>query len=637
MISINRLKEILTEISSVRIGVVGDFCIDAYWLLDETNIELSVETNKPTHAVAKQRYHLGAAGNLVSNLSALGVDSIASFGVIGDDLFGREMLKLMENINVDVSGMIIQGENWNTSVYAKPYIDLEEQERIDFGRFNVISNSTADKLISSIKKALPELDGLIINQQLKQGIHSEYFIGRLQELINLNADKVILLDARDISDKYSGIICKLNAIEAARICNQDKEINQAISVDEIIGYAKQIYDRTGRDVIITRSDRGILAFDGTRVSSVPGILVSGQIDPVGAGDTTAATITSALAANASLDEAIEIGNYAAAVVVQKLRQTGTASVDEIVNLAENCDYVYNPEIAEDIRKAKYFRDTELEIVNPNVISGNTKIKHIIFDNDGTISTLREGWESIMEPVMIKAILGDNYNDASEELYQRIVKRVREYIDLSTGIETIVQMEALVEMVKQFGLVEQDKILDAMGYKEIYNQALMDMVEKRIAKLKRGELDRSDYLIKGAEEFLEQLSERGVKLYLASGTDNNDVIREAEILGYAKYFEGRIYGWAGKGTGSAKKKVIEQILRENNLSGNELMCIGDGPVELRLCKKAGGTAIGVASNEIRRYGLNLTKRTRLIKAGADIIVPDYSQREKLLDIVFSALD
>ncbi len=635
MIDINKLRRILDNVSNVSIGVIGDFCIDAYWLLDETNIELSVETGKPTHAVVKQTYNLGAAGNLVNNLSALGINNIKSFGVIGNDLFGREMLKLMQKLNTDISGMIVQNENWDTSVYAKPYVDLDEQERIDFGRYNVISEKTADKLAEALSSAMSSLDGLIINQQLKQGIHSEYLIKRLQEIIDANPEKIILLDARDVSDRYTGVICKLNAIEAARVCKQKREINQAISVEEIIEYAKQIYTKNSRDIIITRSDRGIIAYDGTEIFSVPGILIVGQTDPVGAGDTTAATITSVLAAKASLGEAIEIGNYAAAVVVQKIRQTGTANPTEIIQLAQQCDYVYNPELAEDIRKAKYFEDTEIEIISPKIEPA--KIKHIIFDNDGTISTLRQGWESIMEPVMIKAILGDKYHQASEELYQRIVKRVREYIEQSTGIETIVQMEALVEMVKQFGLVEKDEILDAMGYKNIYNQALMDMVEKRIDKLKRGELDKSDYLVKGADTFLKQLYEHGIKLYLASGTDNDDVIREAEILGYADYFEGRIYGWAGKGTGSAKKKVIEQILRENKLSGQELACIGDGPVELRLCKKVNGTAIGIASDEIRRYGLNSAKRTRLIKAGADIIVPDYSQREKLFNMLFDTLD
>ncbi len=627
----NDLNSILNKFPSLHIGVIGDFCVDAYWLLNETNIEVSIETGKPTHAVVSQKCSLGGAGNVVNNLTAIGVGRVSAFGVIGDDVFGREMLELLKNQNAATAGMVTQSLQWDTSVYAKPYVDLEEQERIDFGRFNEISNATADKLLTEIDKAMDKLDGLIINQQLRNGIHSDYFIVGLQKIIDKNRDKIILLDARDVAERYSGIICKLNANEAAAVCGKKREINQAVPVAELSDYAQQIHKRTGRDVIISRSDRGIMGYDGNGVLEVPGILLTGLIDAVGAGDTTISAITASLSAGAKLKDAIEIGNYAAAVVVQKLRQTGTASPEEIMNIAREGDYVYRPELAEDIRKASYYENSEIEIVNSEYKPA--PVRHIIFDNDGTISSLREGWEQIMEPVMVRAILGDSYNDAPEELYQRIVKRVREYIDQSTGIETILQMQALRDMVQQFGLVQQDDILDAMGYKKIYNQALMDMVKARIEKLKRGELDKSDYAIKGAREFLQALFDKGIKLYLASGTDHEDVVREAEILGYADYFEDRIYGWAGQGTGSAKKMVIEQILRENELSGAEMICIGDGPVELRLCKKVGGTAIGIASDEVRRYGLNTAKRTRLIKAGADIIIPDYSQQDLLMKVLF----
>jgi phosphoglycolate phosphatase-like HAD superfamily hydrolase len=262
-----------------------------------------------------------------------------------------------------------------------------------------------------------------------------------------------------------------------------------------------------------------------------------------------------------------------------------------------------------------------------------QIKHALFDNDGTISTLRQGWEQIMAPVMIKAILGDKYQTVSETLYNRVKNHVLEYIDKSTGIQTILQMEALVEMVKELGLVPADKILDKFGYKEIYNEALMQLVNQRIEKLKRGELDVSDYTVKGGVQFLKTLRKRGVKLYLASGTDHQDVVAESKVLGYAELFDGRIYGAIGDVTKCSKKMVIERIMTENRLEGPELAVFGDGPVELRECRKREGIAVGVASDEIRRHGLNIEKRTRLVKAGAHIIVPDFSGQEQLLKVLF----
>ena len=239
----------------------------------------------------------------------------------------------------------------------------------------------------------------------------------------------------------------------------------------------------------------------------------------------------------------------------------------------------------------------------------------------------------MEPVMIRAILGEHYETADETLYLKVVARVRDYIDKSTGIQTVIQMEGLVEMVQEFRPVPADKILDKFGYKEIYNDALMEMVNRRICKLEKGELEVNDYAIKGAINFLEIMHKKGIKLYLASGTDREDVIREAEAMGYAGLFSGGIYGAVGDIKKYSKKIVLNNIIKENDLHGSELVTIGDGPVELRECRKVGGISIGIASDEIRRHGLNLEKRTRLIRAGAHAVIPDFSQSDKLLELLF----
>ena len=113
-----------------------------------------------------------------------------------------------------------------------------------------------------------------------------------------------------------------------------------------------------------------------------------------------------------MELASEIGSYVAGVTVQKLYQTGTATPEEILSIGKEPDFIYNPELAEDIRQAKYLGDTEIEIVKK--WAENLQIKHAIFDHDGTISTLREGWELIMAPMMIKAVLGEKFHEADEK-------------------------------------------------------------------------------------------------------------------------------------------------------------------------------------------------------------------------------
>jgi len=84
---------------------------------------------------------------------------------------------------------------------------------------------------------------------------------------------------------------------------------------------------------------------------------------------------------------------------------------------------------------------------------------------------------------------------------------------------------------------------------------------------------------------------------------------------------------------SKKLVISKILSDNGLKGPELACFGDGPVEIRECRNHDGIAVGIASDEIRRHGLNVRKRTRLIKAGAHVVAPDFSQPAALINVLF----
>ena len=63
-------------------------------------------------------------------------------------------------------------------------------------------------------------------------------------------------------------------------------------------------------------------------------------------------------------------------------------------------------------------------------------------------------------------------------------------------------------------------------------------------------------------------------------------------------------------------------------------LGDGFVEIENLKELGGIAIGCATDETHRSGeVEAWKRTRLIQAGADIIVPDYRNWHKLNDLLF----
>ena len=626
-----RIKEIVTRIKDVKVAVYGDFCVDAYWVFDPRGSEVSVETGLQAQAVSKHYYSLGGASNVVANLAALEPAAIQVIGAIGDDIFGRELTRQLNELGVDTTWLVIQKEHFDTVTFGKPYLEGNEQPRMDFGFFNIRSESTDQALLNGIKNALQTADVLIANQQVPGSITDESFIDRANDLFQEFDEKIVLLDSRHFGHKFKHIYRKTNDLEAASLNNVDVTLDDVFALADVQKFAKNLYRQFNKPVFLTRGARGILTVDSRGLHEVPGVQLLKKLDIVGAGDTVTSALALCLGAGVEPAEAAEFANLAAAVTVQKLFQTGTASGPEIIEIGRDPDYIYQPELASDRRKACYLDDTEIELCCESIPVG--QIKHAVFDHDGTISTLRQGWELIMAPVMLKAILGDQYKTVDETLYHKVRHRVVDYIDKSTGIQTIVQMEALVEMVEEFGFVPAEKIRDKFGYKEIYNDALMEQVSKRIEKFKRHELDINDYTVKGSLAFVKALKQSGVKLYLASGTDRQDVAAETQALGYADLFDGGIYGSVGDVSKYSKKMVIDNIMSENNLRGPELAVFGDGPVELRECRKREGIAIGIASDEIRRHGLNVEKRTRLIKAGAHVIVPDFSQQHKLLTFLF----
>ena len=103
-----QLRQILEDVSSVKIAVLGDFCLDAYWFIDESKSELSIETGLMTCAIRQQKYSLVGAGNVTSNLAAMGVKDIRALRVIGPDPFGSEMVYIMNRLGINTGKLYVR-------------------------------------------------------------------------------------------------------------------------------------------------------------------------------------------------------------------------------------------------------------------------------------------------------------------------------------------------------------------------------------------------------------------------------------------------------------------------------------------------------------------------------------------------
>jgi len=232
----------------------------------------------------------------------------------------------------------------------------------------------------------------------------------------------------------------------------------------------------------------------------------------------------------------------------------------------------------------------------------------------------------MEAVMLEAIC------AGETPSQELIAEVRDYIDLSTGTLTILQMQWLADKVRSSR--GEKELLSAAAYKKRYLQALMVSVSVRLESLENGTASSEDYLIQGSQEFVRELSEKGVVLYIASGSDHADMVREANALGISKYFQGGIYGALDESELNGKERVIQRILDDHHLAGNELLVVGDGPVEIIEGRQRGAISLGVASDEVVHSGWNEHKLERLTRAGADLLVPDFAHSSELIKILVS---
>lgn len=256
--------------------------------------------------------------------------------------------------------------------------------------------------------------------------------------------------------------------------------------------------------------------------------------------------------------------------------------------------------------------TPLELLKPDHLPDG-KIRAAIFDFDGTFSTLRCGWEKVMRKMMISLISGGNDYDAALE------NMVDTYIDSSTGIQTVYQMQWLKEKVEQAGY--GCAAHDVWWYKDLYNTHLMEEVNHRIHRLELGIDTPEQYLIAGAVEFLHILRAAGITLYLASGTDHKDVIHEASVLGIADMFT-VIQGAPERQAACSKEAVLNMLLHDSGLPGENILVVGDGKVEIALGAKNGAYTLGIATDEEKRSGLNPVKRNRLQVAGADAIIGDF---------------
>lgn len=326
----------LARLADRHIGVVGDVAVDAYWTLDPGAATVSLETGLSTKPVRIQRYAGGGAANVAVNLSALGCGRVSIFGVVGSDPWGACLQQLLDAQHITHTGLVCQAKDWQTVAFIKPYVDGVEQRRWDLGDFNRLHTGTAEQLVSAVAAALPALDALIINGQARVTVHQAEVVAAIDALLAMYRDTIVIVDQRDPEPAYARGILKINVHEALRRAGLPAVADPVAAGARVREVAERLHRERGQPLFVTLGDAGMVCCDDTGVTTWSAINCAGQaLDPVGAGDATLAGITAVLAAGGTLQQAAQVGTWAAAVAVQKPQQTGQVYPAELVTLMES--------------------------------------------------------------------------------------------------------------------------------------------------------------------------------------------------------------------------------------------------------------------------------------------------------------
>ncbi len=338
MINETRLKTVLNKFRALKLLVIGDFYLDAYWYIDKTRSSLSLETPWHTNPVVAQRYSPGAAGTVTNNLNALGVGKLYTLGVIGIDGFGRTLLSCLKE-NGCTTDFMVQASKWVTPTYLKPIHRGYEGAETEGPRFDIenqapMAEAIETSVIDALQECLPLVDGVIIGDQTPHenlGVITNNVREELCRLSRKHREKIFFADSRTRIGRYRDVIIKPNRFEAKRSVEplwEGRDVSREAAADCARALARQ----TKNTVYVTLGEDGILVCYQGKLTHVPGIRLDCETDPVGAGDSVSAGLVSTLC-TLGVESAIEaayIGNLVASITVTKLGSTGIASPEEIL-------------------------------------------------------------------------------------------------------------------------------------------------------------------------------------------------------------------------------------------------------------------------------------------------------------------
>jgi D-glycero-beta-D-manno-heptose-7-phosphate kinase len=310
MRDIKVFKKIIPEFSKVKILVIGDLILDEFVWGEVSRI--SPEAPVPVVWVKSESFMPGGAANVANNIASLGA-KVYIAGVVGTDERAGILKEGLLEKGINIDG-VVSDDSRPTTLKTRVVAHHQQVVRIDREKIEVISSGILDKMISSIKNMIEEMDAVIIEDYGKGVISAKL----LKEILTIakKKKKIITVDPKEEHFSYYKGVTALtpNHHEAAKAAGI--KANDSESILKIGKALLKKLDCEG--LLITLGESGMQLFQKNgAVTHIPTVAQE-VFDVSGAGDTVISVFTLALALGIDMKDAAYISNIAAGIVVGKV-------------------------------------------------------------------------------------------------------------------------------------------------------------------------------------------------------------------------------------------------------------------------------------------------------------------------------
>jgi rfaE bifunctional protein kinase chain/domain len=300
-----RLEQVLKSFNGQRILVIGDLMVDRY--VEVAARKISREAPVPVGDLVGESSFLGGAGNLASNIVALGGRCFVA-GVIGEDPQGDWVLKALRDKGIDPSGVVLNSRP--TTLKTRYIVNQFQVLRIDRELRSDVQPEIAEKMLENIRNILPSVDYVAIADYDKGSVTAALIDG-LVEMSRQAHKKIIAqpkvrhyLDFRGVTqlksnEREASIATGITIVNETGLRNIGINLMQRLECESIL---------------LTRGERGMTLFEENSITNIPPLLGSrNYLRAVGVRDAVTSVIALGVSSGASMLEATTLGNIAAAV------------------------------------------------------------------------------------------------------------------------------------------------------------------------------------------------------------------------------------------------------------------------------------------------------------------------------------